>query len=174
MGTNLNRNFGYQFAKDDKVNTHNRCSPDYSGAKAFSEPETRALSKFLKRIERKVKLYISLRAYGQFVGIPKVRQRRLRLELVDMADNAVTSLRKFGNRLDKYYVDERSRLQYSQAGSSTSFVLNEMDIRRAFEIHLRDTGAHGFLLPASYIETTAREAYELIKLMIDDLPKAKQ
>ena len=42
-GVDLNRNYGYKFAYDDKGSSNNPCSGDYRGSAPFSEPETQAV-----------------------------------------------------------------------------------------------------------------------------------
>ncbi|MEU1593053.1 M14 family zinc carboxypeptidase [Streptomyces sp. NPDC005708] len=49
-GVDLNRNFGYKWGYDDEGSSPNPTSQTYRGASPASEPETRALSAFEKRI----------------------------------------------------------------------------------------------------------------------------
>lgn len=170
LGVDLNSNFDYRWNRDEKLNGRSSCSDDYAGSRPFSETETRALARFLMKIAPSLKLYVSLQSYGQFISLPK-RNKQLPLERFDMiesAENAVNSLRKFGLPIVKYFVDDDCSLR-STAGSSDGFVSRELEVRRAFAVKLRDTGENGFLLPPSYIETTARETFEMIKIMVDDL-----
>lgn len=170
LGVDLNRNFDYRWNRDENVNSRSGCSDDYAGTRPFSETETRALARFLIKVAPTLKLYVSLQAYGQFLSLPRTRQLPLeRLDMIGSAESAVNSLRKFGLPLVKYFVDEDSSLRDSVAGSSDGFVTRELEVQRAVTIKLRDTGENGFLLPPSYIETTARETYEMIKIMVDDL-----
>lgn len=49
----------------------NPCSETYAGPKAFSEPETLALSEFIKTFHN-LKLYISFHSYSQLLLFPYV------------------------------------------------------------------------------------------------------
>lgn len=48
--------------------SQNPCAETYAGPRAFSEPETLALAKFL--LQWNAKAYLSLHSYGQFVLFP--------------------------------------------------------------------------------------------------------
>lgn len=170
LGVDLGRNFDYRWNRDPNIDSRDSCSRDYAGTRAFSESETRALAKFLIKIAPTLKLYISLQSYGQYISLPAAKQLPLeRFSAVESAESAVNSLRRFGLPLVKYFVDEEAALRDSVAGSSDGFVTRELEIRRSYTIKLRDTGENGFLLPPSYIETTARETFEMIKILVDDL-----
>lgn len=166
----LGRNFDYRWNRDTNINSRSLCGNDYAGTRPFSESETRALAKFLIKIAPTLKLYISLQSYGQLISLPPSKLLPLeRFEAIESAESAVNSLRRFGLPLVKYFVDEDASLRDSVAGSSDGFVTRELEIKRAFTIKLRDTGENGFLLPPSYIVTTARETFEMIKILVDDL-----
>lgn len=47
--------------------------------------------------------------------------------------------------------------------------MHDVGIKYSYTIELRDTGTHGFLLPPAYIESTARDCFEIIKSMVDYL-----
>ncbi len=46
------------------------CQETYPGDRAFSEPETRAVRDFLYGIGSKLKIFITLHAYGQMWMVP--------------------------------------------------------------------------------------------------------
>lgn len=167
----LGRNFDYRWNRDENINSRDSCSRDYAGSRPFSESETRAVARFLIKIAPTLKLYVSLQSYGQMISLPAAKQLPLeRYSAVESAESAVNSLRRFGGPpLVKYYVDEDASLRDSVAGSSDGFVIKELEVERAYTMKLRDTGENGFLLPPSYIETTARETFEMIKILVDDL-----
>lgn len=168
VGVNLNRNFDYNWNNVDGLDFTNACSQDYSGEKAFSEPESKALGKFLLKIATKLRLYISLRSYGQIISLPLSKSRMKKYELTEMAENALSSLKAHSPTLARYFVDDDSSMSYSKAGSITSFTHNELGVDQSFMVKLRDTGENGFLLPPSYIETTARESLQLIQAFIEN------
>lgn len=52
------------------------------------------------------------------------------------------------------------------SGGSKDYTYGALKIKYSFLLELRDTGKHGFLLPASQIVPTAMEAFEGIKAMV--------
>lgn len=52
-------------------------------------------------------------------------------------------------------------LLYPTAGGSDDWA-KSIGIKYSYTIELRDTGKHGFELPAEYIEITAKEAREFV------------
>ena len=51
-------------------------------------------------------------------------------------------------------------------GSSTSYAMHQ-GIKYSFQLSLKDSTPNCFVKPASNIETTAKEAFEMIRGMID-------
>lgn len=48
----------------------NPCSDLYAGPRPFSEPETAALARLITSLGTRVKAYLSLHSYGQYVLFP--------------------------------------------------------------------------------------------------------
>lgn len=66
------------------------------------------------------------------------------------------------NKHQKYHVGKDVRLvSYSNPGNSEDWA-RSIGIKYAYTVELRDRGRYGFLLPASYIETTAKEAQAFV------------
>ena len=65
IGVDLNRNYGYMFAYDNKGShgEENVCADDYRGPSPFSEPETIAMRDFVA-FWTNIKLAINFHAYG--------------------------------------------------------------------------------------------------------------
>lgn len=55
-GTDPNRNWAHLFSQKGASSVE--CSEFYAGPKAFSEPETRAVSTFLMDNQKQIKVYI--------------------------------------------------------------------------------------------------------------------
>lgn len=68
FGADPNRNFDSSWMTNGT--SRNPCGETYGGPRAFSEPETRALSKFITSLGDRVKAYLSLHSYGQYVLFP--------------------------------------------------------------------------------------------------------
>jgi len=52
-------------------------------------------------------------------------------------------------------------------GCSDAFAAYEIGIPFSYTLQLADNGVHGYLLPSSAIEPTARDAFEIISGMLD-------
>lgn len=83
-----------------------------------------------------------------------------------MAAVAVEALRGSGSHVS-YRVDSEGETSYPSSGTSVEFARYEAGIKYSYSMELPDTGTHGYLLPPSSIENTARDTFELIKGMAD-------
>lgn len=164
-GTDLNRNW------DDSWNrvgaSTSPCSEYFSGDQPFSEPESKALSKFLTDHKKQLKLYVALHAYGQLISYPpspsySYIQERYD-DLFDMAMVSLETLRGMGVR-NKYVIDTSSDMIYHRSGSSDSYAMNKLAVPYAFSLELR--GTQGMILPSNQIESAAAEAFHLIRGMV--------
>lgn len=166
FGTDLNRNWDDSWGV---VGTsQDPCSDYYAGASPFSEPESKALSKFLMEHKKRIKIYVSLHAYGQLIAYPPspsyayVNERYD--DLFDMAMVSLEKLRNSGSPT-KYLIDTSSDMIYHRSGSSDSYAMHHIGIPYAFTVELR--GTNGPILPANQIEMAAAEAFYLIQGMVD-------
>ncbi|XP_045775011.1 carboxypeptidase B-like [Maniola jurtina] len=163
IGADLNRNFGYRWG--GKGASNNPCSEIYRGARAFSEPESRAMSEFIKNSATPFSAYITYHSYGQYLLYPWGY------------DNAVTPDHKdldvVGKRIaeaiantggSKYSVGSSSGLLYPAAGGSDDWA-KAQGIKYTYTIELSDTGRYGFVLPTSYIEPVARESFSGLRVL---------
>lgn len=73
FGADPNRNFDAHFG--EAGTSDSPCSEIYRGPRPFSEPETLALSQFMRNFTN-VKLYLSFHSYGQYLMFPYVSKRR--------------------------------------------------------------------------------------------------
>lgn len=169
-GVDLNRNFDSSW--EIKGNSKSPCSDIFMGPKPSSAPETRLLSKFLMENKKSIKLFLSLHSYGQMITYPTSANFSYHSQkvddLLDMALVASESLRGVGSS-SRYLIDSSNEMLFPRSGSSDYFAFNKADIPYSFTIELRDTGTHGFILPPSYIEATAKDAFTIIKAMADYL-----
>jgi len=159
-GVDLNRNFDYAWGAGGMLNpragTGLMCMETYQGARPFSEPETRAVSEFLKTIKDQLVMYISLHSYGQKIIYPwshsgtKIRDwrdldilGRMIRETIDEAS---------GGRY-RFSVGSSPDINYYSNGGSDDWVRGELGIKWVFLLELPDRmgGRHGFVLPAREI-----------------------
>lgn len=61
----------------------------------------------------------------------------------------------------EYSVGNSANLLYPAAGGSDDWA-KSIGIKYSYTIELRDKGRHGFVLPANYIVSTAKEAEEFV------------
>ncbi|XP_053681624.1 uncharacterized protein LOC128732402 [Sabethes cyaneus] len=167
-GVDLDRNWDHRWNEEGA--SRSACSEYYSGHRAFSEPEARALSKFLLNGRRNIQIYASLQSYGQTVSYPDEKRPLVDGErfsdVHEMAAVGVEALRGSGSD-SSYRVTPESEMFHPRSGTSAQFARYEAGIKYSYTIELPDTGTHGFLLPPSSIESTARDTLEILKGMID-------
>ena len=164
-GTHANRNFDYLW---NEFGTSNyKCSDNYGGPYVESEPETKLFSNFLMSYKKQIKLFISLHSYGQKISYPISGVAKEDLEeLEDIARAGITNLKNSRFSPAKFTVDPMNEMSYRQSGTSAQFAMHRAQIKHSFTIELRDSGMHGFLVPASLIEDSSLELFEIIKGMI--------
>lgn len=112
-----------------------------------------------------------MHSYGQLVSYPgkansSYESIRPADDVHDMAQVAIESLRATGTTT-RYSLDAANEMLFARSGSADAFAMHEAGIKYAYTLEMRDTGTHGFLLPASNIESAAREAFEIVRGMVD-------
>lgn len=68
-GVDLNRNYGFMFAHDNKGSSDDVCSGIYRGPYPFSEPETAAIRDFVKKWSN-IKIALNFHASGNLLVTP--------------------------------------------------------------------------------------------------------
>ncbi|XP_057375289.1 carboxypeptidase B-like [Daphnia carinata] len=145
-GVDPNRNFGYKWG--GLGTSTNPCSEVYKGTSAFTEPETLATSNFIKSKASSIKLYLTLHSYGQSALIPWGYDVVYPSDYSDMLTLAKAAVAKFSKY--RYSVGNSAALYYPAAGGSDDWA-KSIGIKYSYTFELSDTGAYGFLLPASNI-----------------------
>ncbi|XP_017030365.1 uncharacterized protein [Drosophila kikkawai] len=167
-GVDLDRNWLYQWGK--RGSSKAPCNEFFAGPTPFSEPETKAVSEFLMDYRTQIKLYISLQAYGQVISYPVKANSTFNSErlddFLDVAMVGTDGLRKKGSK-SRYKVDASNDLIEQRSGCADAFAAYEIGIPFSYTLQLADNGVHGYLLPSSAIEPTARDAFEIISGMMD-------
>uniref|UniRef100_A0A3Q3VSU2 Peptidase M14 domain-containing protein n=1 Tax=Mola mola TaxID=94237 RepID=A0A3Q3VSU2_MOLML len=159
-GVDANRNWKVKWC-DEGASSH-PCDDTYCGPFPESEPEVKAVAKFLRRHRKRVKAYISIHAYAQMLLYP------YSYKYESAAHNAVTALYSaYGVR---YRYGPASTTLYVSSGSSIDWAYRN-GIPYAFAFELRDTGHFGFLLPESLINPTCTETMRAVKAIASGLLK---
>ncbi|OUC40383.1 zinc carboxypeptidase [Trichinella nativa] len=143
IGVDLNRNFDMDFGGSGS--SSNPCSNVYHGKYSFSEPETRAVMRYLSKMQDKIKACISLHSFGQLWLMPygnkKGHYPTNYREMVKLANGAVKELRTV----------HRSIYKVLKA--------SDLCIKYAFTVELRPETPEkgGFVLPEKEIVPTGEE-----------------
>ncbi|CAB3380481.1 Hypothetical predicted protein [Cloeon dipterum] len=184
-GVDLNRNYGYQWGGLGA--SRQSCDETFAGENSFSEPETQAVRDFLTKIGPSVQAYVAFHSYGQYILYPYGYDKVL------APDSAV--LQKLGARIarnikkaskKKYKVGNSAILLYEasgipfnisrnlikllfRTGGADDWAKGSVGIKYTYTIELRDAGRYGFLLPASQIEATGKDAFIAIKTITQEI-----
>ncbi|CAH0563476.1 unnamed protein product [Brassicogethes aeneus] len=164
-GTDLNRNFGYRWG--GKGSSKNPCTETYGGSGPFSEPETASVERFIRSIQN-WKAYISFHSYGQYILYPWGYDRVVPPDYKDLeavARRAAQAIRTAGG--PSYTIGPAGGTLYPASGGSDDWAKGVMKMKYAYTIELRDSGRFGFVLPANYIQPTAREALAALKVIAE-------
>ncbi|KAK3086644.1 hypothetical protein FSP39_021310 [Pinctada imbricata] len=159
VGTDVNRNFGYQW-NPRLGGSSDPCSDLFSGNTSFSEEESRALQNFILANNDNMIAYFTVHSYGQLWLYPWGYTNALLddwMDLEHLANVSVSALRqKHGTQ---YTVGSSTRVLYSAAGNSHDWAKGEAGIKYSYTLELRDKEQYGFLLPEDQIKPTSEETW---------------
>lgn len=180
-------NFSYRWG--GKGSSKNPCQEIYGGSGPFSEPETAAIQRFITTTPaNNWKAYLTFHSYGQYILFPWGYDRvvppdYLDLQSVAQKAAAVSIQQKkwsAGPALiivwlqaitaaggPQYTIGPAANTLYPAAGGSDDWAKGSARMKYAYTIELRDNGRYGFVLPASYIEPTAKEALAAIRVFAE-------
>uniref|UniRef100_A0AAX7T7K7 Peptidase M14 domain-containing protein n=1 Tax=Astatotilapia calliptera TaxID=8154 RepID=A0AAX7T7K7_ASTCA len=168
-GVDANRNWKVKWC-DEGASSH-PCDDTYCGPFPESEPEVKAVAKFLRKHKKRVEAYISIHAYAQMLLYPYSYKYATipNFNCVESAaHNAVTAL--YSAYGVKYRYGPASTTLYVSSGSSIDWAYRN-GIPYAFAFELRDTGYFGFLLPESLIKPTCTETMRAVKAIASGVLK---
>ncbi|CAH0701843.1 unnamed protein product [Spodoptera exigua] len=172
VGVDADRNWDYHWSEKDS--SLDPCSENYAGPHPFSEPETRAVSEFLSEHRGQIKLYLSLHAYSQAWLVPSSHSRESFSDdgvLTEMGKLATVALADLYGT--KYQVGTAAEIRQPASGMSHDWAKARAGIKFSYHVDLRDSfGPYGFLLPGSQIVSTARETWQAVKAIVDNLSVA--
>ncbi|XP_066139755.1 carboxypeptidase B-like [Euwallacea fornicatus] len=170
-GVDLNRNFGYRWGGTGS--SKNPCAETFGGSGPFSEPETAAVQRYISGSSAKWKAYISFHSYGQYILYPWGYNRVVPPDYKDLelvGQKVAKAIRMVGGPM--YTVGPAGNTLYPAAGGSDDWAKGTMKIKYAYTIELRDNGRYGFVLPASYIQPTAKEALAAVRTIAEAVASA--
>ncbi|KAG9262550.1 carboxypeptidase B2 [Astyanax mexicanus] len=161
VGVDLNRNFDAKWCTEGASSFP--CSEIYCGSYPESEPEVEAVAKFLRSKKEVVKLYLSIHSYSQMLLFPysyTYELARNHAELLDLAQDAATKIRRFYGNIYQYGAGAKTI--YLAPGGSDDWAYNQ-GIPYSFTFELQDRGKYGFLLPPELISSACNEALLAVK-----------
>ncbi|KZC12084.1 PREDICTED: zinc carboxypeptidase-like [Dufourea novaeangliae] len=166
-GSDPNRNWGYKWMSGGASNQP--CSDTYGGSAAFSDVETKSMSEYITSISNKFYAYISFHSYSQLLMFPYGHTRQHLdnySESLAIGQKTIQALEKrYGT---KYKTGNVAETIYIASGSSVDWVKGTFQKPVTFTYELRDTGRHGFVLPADQIKPTALETLDSLVAMFKE------
>uniref|UniRef100_A0A8B9EDZ5 Carboxypeptidase B2 n=1 Tax=Anser cygnoides TaxID=8845 RepID=A0A8B9EDZ5_ANSCY len=161
IGTDMNRNFDAQWC--GKGASPNECYETYCGPYPESEPEVKAVARFIRDHKDIIKAYITMHSYSQLVLFPysyTMKKSKDHDELESLAKKAAKAIMRTTKKI--YKLGTGAQTIYLAPGGSDDWAY-DLGIKYSFTIELRDTGTYGFLLPPEEIRPTCLEALSAVK-----------
>jgi len=168
-GVDLNRNFDFQWDHEDNhKDLLDMNSEAYHGSKPFSEKETSAMAHFIRKHKAHIKAFVSVHSFGQYIltpwGYTRTKPKNF-AKLAKIIKKAVVAMEAPEGVKYKYlHALDLSRGELV-TGSSMDWVQGRAGIPLSFALELRDTGIHGFELPAEQIRSNAKEMMAFITVL---------
>ena len=168
FGIDIDHSYDYHWTKSSDW----ACGEEYSGEVPFEAFESRIWDQYLNETnaEHKIAGYIDLHSYSQEILYPYAylcnQQPRDEENLLELAYGIARSIRlQLGHTyqvLPACIDKDADYLPDLGSGTSLDFMYHNRAYW-AYQLKLRDTGGHGFLLPSKYIEPVGDEIYAAIK-----------
>ncbi|CAG9537106.1 unnamed protein product [Cercopithifilaria johnstoni] len=167
QGVDLNRNYDWQYGREGS--SSDPCSEIYQGPSAFSEPETRAVHRFISKRRDTIKAFLTFHSYSQILMYPfGHRQRTYTTDVADLRNTALQAANALRAAYGtEYTVGTGADTLYPASGGAEDWAKGRMGIKYSYLFELRPDGEvwNGFLLDESQIIPTAREAFEAVKVI---------
>merc|ERR1711951_182986 len=165
-GVDPNRNWGFHYGESGV--SHNRCMETYCGPEAFSGVEMRNIRDFVTTLDPVPVLGHCFHSYSQLwlwpYGYGYNAYPENKEEIQQLAIDASDALfQVHGTVFDPI----NSADLYPAAGASDDWYKGVLGSRFAFTTELRDTGSHGFILPAAQIIPSGEEMWAGFEVVIN-------
>ncbi|XP_064501781.1 carboxypeptidase B2 isoform X1 [Pseudopipra pipra] len=161
IGTDMNRNFDAHWCGQGASSYE--CQETYCGPYPESEPEVKAVARFVRDHKNTIKAYITMHSYSQLVLFPysyTTNRSKDHDELDTLAKKAAKAIRR--TTKETYRPGPGAQTIYLAPGGSDDWAY-DLGIKYSFTFELRDTGTYGFLLPSREIKPTCLEALSAVK-----------
>ncbi|PKS05657.1 hypothetical protein jhhlp_008176 [Lomentospora prolificans] len=169
VGRDVNRNWSYKWDLPGGAST-SPCSETFKGLAPGDSPEAKALMKHVDSLRdtKGIRFYIDFHSFGQYILWPFGYDCSYiapdDTALNNLATKGRTSIR--GVSGTDYAIGNSCRALYATTGDSIDYVHGPGNSTYSFTIELRDTGLHGFALPASQIQPTVKETWAGVIAML--------
>ncbi|SMY25063.1 unnamed protein product [Zymoseptoria tritici ST99CH_1A5] len=171
-GTDVNRNWPYQWTGDPNGASTNPCAQTYKGKAAGDSPENKALVSQMTGVSAKqpIALYLDFHSYGNYLLSPYGYTASVpansasQVSLAQKAGAAIKAV--YGT---EYTVGPSGATLYPTTGSSADFATDIAKAKYAYAIELRDKGQNGFVLPPDQIVPTGQEVLAGVKVLLKGL-----
>lgn len=164
FGIDIDHSYDYHWTRS----TDWACGEEYSGEVPFEAIESRIWEEYLNNTNENHKIwgYIDLHSYSQEVLYPYAyscnQQPRDEENLIELAYGISKAIRiQLGvnyNVLPACLDKDADMMPDLGAGSALDYMYHNRAYW-AYQLKLRDSGSHGFLLPPKYIEPVGREIF---------------
>lgn len=167
FGVDGNRNYGYKWGVIGV--SSNPCDPEtYAGPKPFSEVETRMVKRIMMDNADRIKLYISLHAYGQYLVYPWGYTGNILpndwKRLDSLARKVSVAVQKAGGEA---FTVMSAGQWYPAAGGSDDFAFGAVGIPYSYTMEL--TNGYEFQFPESELRTVLPQFYEGFKVFASNI-----
>jgi extracellular matrix protein 14 len=172
FGIDIDHSFGYHWSRSEDY----PCGESYSGEVEFEAIEAANINHYINvtKNEHDIYGYIDLHSYTQKILYPYAYschdEPRDAENLIELAYGLQKEIRLTKGKHYEVAPACQDRgvdlLPGLGAGSSLDYMYH-IRARWAFQLKLRDTGSHGFLLPSTYIKPVGTEIYSSIKYFCD-------
>ncbi len=171
VGTDLNRNWGYQWGHAGPATSGSCGSDTYYGPAAFSELETQAMRNFIQANPR-IKTTMDWHSYSELVMSPWGYTAAL-----PTPPSVATAFQNMDNQMAaailavhgvSYAAGPIDTTIYEASGTSVDWAYGQQGIQ-AFTTELRDTGAFGFELPTDQITPTCEETFAAFMVLTNSI-----
>lgn len=168
FGIDIDHSFDFHWTKSSDW----ACGEEYSGESPFEALEARIWNEYLNETnnDHNIYGYIDLHSYSQEVLYPYAfscyEQPRDEENLIELAYGISKTIRmqlgKNYNVLPACIDKDLDLLPDLGSGSALDYMYHHRAFW-AYQLKLRDSGSHGFLLPSKYIEPVGREVAAAIR-----------
>lgn len=167
FGVDGNRNYGFKWAVSGV--SRDPCNREtFAGPKPFSEPETRIVGKIMMDNKDRIKLYVSLHAYGQYLVYPWGYTDNVMpptwKKLDTLAHKVSKAVQNAGGMAFKVMMAGK---WYPAAGGSDDYAFGAAGVPYSYTMELTDD--HEFIFPEKLLMSTLPKFYQGFRAMADHI-----